>query len=276
MYSKFILLAFLAFLACLALYAASEMVISRPLKSMISYLRVGIIGVDLQNTFSRPDLQELPVPDADKIFVPISILMEYLEKNRVNPIKIASKDEHTDDHISVATVDRPPFTGFEYELTLKNGTRVSMEQIAWPSHGIAGTYGAEFDERFNSTGFKVFKKGTNSMIDSYSSFGDELGGLVEDTGLHTYFQEQNVNTVIVFGLATDYCVQYTIKDAFRLGYKVILFLPGSAGITPEGINSTIGLVEKNGGKVIRYMYELYKILIEIYKNNEEYEFTRNN
>jgi nicotinamidase/pyrazinamidase len=263
-------------LACLALYAASEMVISRPLESMISSPEIGIIAVDLQYTFTRHDLGELPVRGADEIFGPISILMEFLEKIRANPIKVASQDWHPLNHISIATYDRPAFTQFEYNLTLPNGTYFTMTQTAWPSHGIAGTYGAEFDERFNSTGFKVFKKGTNSMIDSYSSFGDELGGLVEDTGLHTYFQEQNVNTVIVFGLATDYCVKYTIKDAFRLGYKVILFLPGSAGITPEGVNSTIELVEKNGGLVIRNMFELYKIPTEIYKNNEEYEFKRNN
>ena len=289
-------------LACLALYAASEMVISRPLesaeseivisrplesvasemvisrplKSMISKRNVGITVIDPQNTFSRPDLRELPVPDADNIFVPISILMEFLEKNRINLIRVVSRDLHPRGHVSIATDERPPFTDFEYKLTLENGTTVSMTQTAWPSHAIAGTYGAEFDERFNSTGFKVFKKGTNSMIDSYSAFGDELGGLVEDTGLHSYFQEQNVNTVIVFGLATDYCVKYTIKDALRLGYKVILFLPGSAGITPEGVNSTIELVEKNGGLVIKNMFELYKIPTEIYENNKEYEFTRNN
>ena len=254
-----------------------EMIISRPLESMISTLEVGIIAVDIQNTFSRHDLEELPVPGADNIFGSISILMEFLEKIRINPIKIASKDWHSLNHISIATDERPAFTQFEYNLTIpKNGRVFTMTQTAWPSHGIAETHGVEFDERFNSTGFKVFKKGMNLMIDSYSAFGDELGGLVENTGLHSYFQSQNVNTVIVFGLATDYCVKYTIKDALRLGYKVILFLPGAAGITPDGINSTIELVEKNSGLVIRDMFELYKIPTEIYKNNEIYEFTRNN
>jgi nicotinamidase/pyrazinamidase len=264
--------------ALLALYASSEIVISRPLESMIQIPKVGIISVDTQNTFSN-DIGELFVPGAHKIFQNISILMEFLEKIRANHIKVVSQDWHSLNHISIARAERLPFTQFEYNLPLKNGTVITMTQIAWPSHGIAGTYGAEFDDRFNSTGFKVFKKGTNSIIDSYSAFGDELGGLVEDTGLHTYFQEKNVNTVIVFGLATDYCVQYTIKDAFRLGYKVILFLPGSAGITPEGVNSTIELVENNGGLVIRNMMELYKIPIEIYKKNEMYEnnfFKQNN
>jgi nicotinamidase/pyrazinamidase len=259
--------------ALLALYASSEIVISRPLESIIQIPKVGIISVDTQNTFSNDTLGELFVPGAHKIFQNISILIEFLEKIRVDPIYVASKDFHPKDHISFTTDERLPFTQFKYNLTLPNGRVFTMTQTAWPSHGIAGTYGAEFDERFNSTGFKVFKKGTNSMIDSYSAFGDELGGLVEDTGLHSYFQEQNVNTVIVFGLATDYCVQYTIKDAFRLGYKVILFLPGSAGITPEGVNSTIELVENNGGLVIRNMFELYKIPTKI---NEEYDFKRNN
>jgi nicotinamidase/pyrazinamidase len=230
-------------------------------------LKLAVIAVDLQNSFVE---NELPVPGADNIFGPISILMEFFPKIRVDPIYVASKDLHQLKHISIATAERPPFTQFKYNLTLPNSKNITMTQTAWPSHGIAGTYGAEFDDRFNSTGFKVFKKGTNSMIDSYSAFGDELGGLVEDTGLHTYFQEQNVNTVIVFGLATDYCVKYTIKDALRLGYKVILFLPGSAGITPDGVDSTIKLVEKNRGLVIRNMFELYKIPTEIYKNNEEY------
>ncbi len=262
--------------ALLALYASSEIVISRPLESIIPVPKTGIVGIDLQYTFSNDTLGELFVPGADKIFQNISILMEFLEKIKSNPIKIVSQDWHPLNHISIATDERPAFRPFKYDLSLKNGTVITMTQIAWPSHGIANTFGAELDHRFNSTGFKVFKKGIKSIIDSYSAFGDELGGLVENTGLHAYFQSENINTVIVFGLATDYCVKYTIKDAFRLGYKVILFLPGSAGITPEGVNSTIEFAEKNGGLVIRNMFELYKIPTEIYKNNEMYEFKRKN
>lgn len=261
--------------ALLALYASTEIVISRPLESIIS--KTAILAIDMQNTFANSTLGELPIPGADNIFGSTSILMEFLEKIRMNPIKVASQDWHPLNHISIATDERPAFSQFEYNLTIpKHNKNFTMTQTAWPSHGIANTFGAELDHRFNSTGFKVFKKGTKSIIDSYSAFGDELGGLVEDTGLHTYFQSENVITVMVFGLATDYCVKYTIKDAFRLGYKIILFLPGSAGITPEGVNSTIELVEKNGGLVIRNMFELYKIPTEIYKNNEIFEFKRKN
>jgi hypothetical protein len=64
-------------LTCLALYAASEMVISRPLESMISSPEIGIIAVDLQKSFVE---NELPVPGADNIFGPISILMEFFPK----------------------------------------------------------------------------------------------------------------------------------------------------------------------------------------------------
>jgi preprotein translocase subunit Sec63 len=54
-----------------------------------------------------------------------------------------------------------------------------------------------------------------SQIDSYSAFYDN--GKVTSTDLHRILSERDVKTVFLVGVATDYCVYYSAKDAVSLG-----------------------------------------------------------
>jgi nicotinamidase/pyrazinamidase len=83
----------------------------------------------------------------------------------------------------------------------------------WPPHCVAGTYGAEY-----APGFKlppdaaVVSKATRQEKDAYSGF--------EGTDLEQRLRDAGVRRVFIGGLATDYCVLNTLRDALRLDFDV--------------------------------------------------------
>jgi nicotinamidase/pyrazinamidase len=85
----------------------------------------------------------------------------------------------------------------------------------WPPHCVANTEGAEFapDLKLPASA-TIISKATEQGKDAYSGF--------EDTDLAERLRAQNVGRVFVGGLATDYCVLQTVKDALREGFRVIV------------------------------------------------------
>lgn len=85
----------------------------------------------------------------------------------------------------------------------------------WPPHCVAGTDGARFAALLDlPCEAQIISKATAQDKEAYSGFeGTELDGLLRKSG---------VRRVFVGGLATDYCVLNTVRDALRLGYGVIL------------------------------------------------------
>ena len=67
---------------------------------------------------------------------------------------------------------------------------------------------------------KIFQKGTDLHIDSYSGFFDN--GKKKDTGLNDYLIKKGVDEVFIVGLATDYCVKFTALDSAQLGYRTFI------------------------------------------------------
>lgn len=85
----------------------------------------------------------------------------------------------------------------------------------WPPHCIAGTFGAQFRAGLDTDRFSlVLDKGTGDADDGYSAFE----ATSED--FERWLREQEVHTLYVCGLATDYCVLQTVLDARRLGFDV--------------------------------------------------------
>src|SRR5690606_5219336 len=74
----------------------------------------------------------------------------------------------------------------------------------------------------------VFHKGENPAIDSYSAFFDN--GHRQKTQLDDWLRHHNVSELIVLGLATDYCVKFTVLDALTLGYSVNVITDGCRGV----------------------------------------------
>src|SRR5690606_39603364 len=94
-----------------------------------------------------------------------------------------------------------------------------LSQVLWPVHCVQGTRGAELhDDLDRSRLAAVFRKGVDPRIDSYSGFFDN--GHRKATGLGDWLEQRGVRQLYVLGLATDYCVKFTVLDALELGYDV--------------------------------------------------------
>jgi nicotinamidase/pyrazinamidase len=103
------------------------------------------------------------------------------------------------------------------------------QQILWPDHCVQGSLGAEFPQELESEGIShtVFK-GTDPAIDSYSAFFDNARQ--HKTDLDEYLRSKAVTELYVAGLATDYCVFFTVMDALSLGYKTYVLVDAVRGV----------------------------------------------
>lgn len=85
----------------------------------------------------------------------------------------------------------------------------------WPPHCVAGSDGARFAPLLDlPCEARIVSKATARDRDAYSGF--------EGTDLDDWLKHAGVSRVFVGGLATDYCVLNTVRDALRLGYATFL------------------------------------------------------
>jgi nicotinamidase/pyrazinamidase len=75
---------------------------------------------------------------------------------------------------------------------------------------------------------RVFQKGTDPSLDSYSGFFDNAHR--RTTGLADYLKKRGVSRIYVLGLATDYCVKFTALDARQLGFETYLVEDACRGV----------------------------------------------
>jgi len=134
---------------------------------------------------------------------------------------VATQDWHPADHGSFAANHE----GTEpYQVIDLNGLR----QVLWPVHCVQDSRGAAFHDDLTARVAKVFVKGTDPTVDSYSGFWDN--GKRKATGLAPWLREQGVRAVYVLGLATDYCVKFTALDACGEGFATYLIEDGCRAV----------------------------------------------
>jgi len=134
---------------------------------------------------------------------------------------LASQDWHPADHGSFARVQQA--------VAFEQGLLDGLAQTWWPDHCVQDSHGAEFHPELNHSAIDfVVRKGSNQMIDSYSAFFDNDHR--QDTGLHRWLQENEISQLVILGLATDYCVNFTVLDALALGYDVTVITDGCRGV----------------------------------------------
>lgn len=147
-----------------------------------------LIVVDMQNDFLPGG--SLAVPDGDAV---VPVLNRYLAEFSARELPVyATRDWHPANHCSFKARGGP-----------------------WPPHCIAESPGAQFAAllRFPS-GTLVISKATQPDKDAYSGF--------EGTDLDARLRARKIKRLFVGGLATDYCVLNTVRDALGLGYEVYL------------------------------------------------------
>ncbi len=172
-----------------------------------------LIIVDMQNDFMP--WGALPVKDANLI---ISIILKLAE--HFNHI-IATQDWHPEDHIS-----------FALNHGKKPGEIIEVhheKQVLWPAHCVQNTLGADLAPPLKKLKIeKIFYKGSNSFIDSYSAFFDNAKK--KSTGLGEFLRSTKIKELFFAGVATDYCVKYSVLDAIELGFSVSVIKNACKGI----------------------------------------------
>ncbi|MDR0805807.1 MAG: bifunctional nicotinamidase/pyrazinamidase [Enterobacteriaceae bacterium] len=203
-------------------------------------MKKALLLIDLQNDFCLNGA--LAVPEGDDV-IDIANQAIRLFHQRNLPI-IATLDWHPADHKSFA-VNSGTQIGETGEL---NG----LPQIWWAEHCVQGTKGAELHPRLEKQLInKLIYKGQNNEIDSYSAFFDN--GKLSETELNSWLTSQNIKQLVVLGLATDYCVKFTVLDGLALGYQIELIADGCRGVNLQPHDSQQALTEmvQNGAKIIR-------------------------
>ncbi|MBN2410588.1 isochorismatase family protein [candidate division KSB1 bacterium] len=158
-----------------------------------------LLVVDIQYDFLPGG--SLGVPDGDKV---IPILNKYIKIFQKTDLPVfASRDWHPPNHSSFREQGGP-----------------------WPPHCVAGTPGAEFDARLRlPAGTDIISKATQIDTEAYSA--------LDNTGLDLKLKQLHIKRLFIGGLATDYCVVNTVKDALKLEYNVFVLLDGSMAINVQ-------------------------------------------
>ncbi len=164
-----------------------------------------LIVVDVQNDFCPGGT--LAVPYGDEVVEPLNIIMA--EVAQEGGLIVVSRDWHpaNSDHFK-----------------------------KWPVHCVQYTKGAELHPllKIPSEAIRIYKgleaRGSEKEVDGYSVFD---GMTTDCRKLEEILRFERVEHVIVGGLATDYCVRATVRDALRLGYSVDFLVYASRGVSKE-------------------------------------------
>ena len=175
-------------------------------------------------------MKTLLVVDAQKDFMPGGTLavpkgdeiVPYINKIRNNyDLIIWTKDSHPVNHCSFKD----------------NGG-------IWPVHCVEMSSGSLLHTDLKrKDGEYIVTKGRNSKFDSYSAFIDEGG---EATGLANLLRKLGVTDLDICGLATEYCVKFTVMDALANGFNVNLLQAGCRGLKTEDVNQAIAVMKETG------------------------------
>jgi nicotinamidase/pyrazinamidase len=147
-----------------------------------------LLAVDVQLDFLPGGA--LGVQHGDEVIRPLNrCLTLFTERDLA---VFASRDWHTPDHISFHARGGP-----------------------WPPHCVAGTHGAAFAESLHlPPDAGIVSKASTRDHDAYSAFGG--------TDLERQLAAKGVRRLFIGGLATDYCVVNSVRDALALGYTVFV------------------------------------------------------
>lgn len=144
--------------------------------------------VDVQKDFLTGG--SLAVPEGEEVIAPLNRYVAMFV-NRNLPVFV-SGDWHPPDHCSFDAQGGP-----------------------WPPHCVANTRGAAFAENLNlPDSAKIVRNGQASDREAYSAF--------DGTELEAELRRANVQRLFVGGLATDYCVRQTARDALEKGFQTFL------------------------------------------------------
>jgi len=196
--------------------------------------RIGVNVVDIQGDFTRLKNGSLAVDGTDEAY--IKAVEESTKKLKEAGFLIyATQDWHPVNHVSFFT-NHPGKKAFDViQLHQK-------DQVLWPPHCVQNTPGAEI--LLDNKLFKaVVRKGMDPQYDSYSGFEDDGG---KKTEMNKLLKKEKIKKVVLYGIATDYCVRATALHAAAAGYKVIVIKSLCRGVAPDTSQKAIEEIKAKG------------------------------
>lgn len=212
-------------------------------------MTVALLLIDLQNDFCPGGA--LAVAEGDKV---ITIANQAIDACLAANIPvIASQDWHPTEHRSFAVnSNAEPGTVGELE---------GLVQVWWPVHCVQEQPGAELHPELKQDAITaVFRKGQDHAIDSYSAFFDN--GQRAKTSLDSWLQHHGINRLYVMGLATDYCVKYSVLDALNLGYQTTVISDGCRGVNlqPQDSQQAFSAMSHAGANLVTLAHFLAEVV----------------
>lgn len=177
-----------------------------------------LLVVDVQNDFCPGGA--LGVNGGDVIIPAINRIMPLFDH------VVLSRDWHPNDHCSFA--EDPKFV-----------------DKSWPPHCVAGTPGAEFHPDLHIPDrAEIISKAVHSDREAYSGF--------QGTRLNDWLNGRNVDLIYICGLATDYCVRFSVLDALNAGFRARVITDAVKGIdVPEGsVRQAINAMVRAGAELV--------------------------
>lgn len=190
--------------------------------------------VDAQKGFTPICPNELPVPDGD------NIVDELNAQARFARIRVGSKDAH------------PHNAWWKAEKTNEIATPIPKASpnidLFWPMHCESGTFGMELlhglpaPEAYNYFVWKGIEPHLHPYGAAYHDLHDKLS-----TGVIEYLKANYITTVLVAGLALEYCVKTTALQLHNAGFHVIVNLGACRAITKENALKTLADFQTTAG-----------------------------
>ena len=177
-----------------------------------------LIVIDVQNDFCSHGA--LAVPGGDQIVHGVNALMAEFDA------VILTQDWHPAGHSSFAS---------------QHDGKAPMEmidmpygpQILWPDHCVQGSPGAAFHGALETDRADlILRKGFRREIDSYSALFEN--DHATPTGLEGYLRTRGIDRLVMVGLATDFCVNFSAVDAAKRGFDVTVREDLCRGIDLDG------------------------------------------
>ena len=180
--------------------------------------KAALIVVDVQKCFVAGG--SLPVKGGEEVVPVINRIARGFDN------VVVTQDWHTPHHASFASSHpgRAPFSSIEMPYG---------PQVLWPDHCVQGTDDAALVGGLRLPNAQlIIRKGFHRDIDSYSAFME--ADHRTSTGLAAYLAARGIETVVVVGLATDFCVAWTAIDASRAGFRTVVVEDATRAIDLDG------------------------------------------
>lgn len=200
-------------------------------------MTTALVVVDVQNDFCPGGA--LAVAGGDAVVPVLNALMPAAD------LVVATQDWHPADHVSFADNHPGHAIGDRVE-------RDGIEQTLWPVHCVQETPGAALHPALDTARIDhVLRKGQDPAVDSYSGFFDNgRPGQRAGTGLAAWLRARGATRLWIGGLATDYCVRYTVLDARSLDFETVLVTDACRGVDlePGDVDAALAAMAEAGAR----------------------------